>query len=57
MLGFDRCICDAIKQNEYELGKKIETQFSFSLYAPISELYHAENPHLNWRYGSKDIAI
>ena len=25
-------------------SEKIKTQFSFSLYVPISELYHAENP-------------
>ena len=36
-------ICDAIKQKKSEL-EKIITQFSVSLYATHSELYHAENP-------------
>ena len=36
-------ICDAIKQNESELEKD-KTQFSFAMYASISELYYAENP-------------
>ena len=43
-------ICDAIKQNESELGK-IKTEFSFSLYATIAELYHAKTPSkLNIRF-------
>ena len=33
--------CDAIKQNESELGGK--NHFSVSLYASISGQYHAEN--------------
>ena len=35
--------CDAIMQNESEL-EKIKSQFSFSVYESITELYYAENP-------------
>ena len=38
---FCKLICDAIKQNESEL-EKMKSQFSFSLYAPISEQYHTK---------------
>ena len=36
-------ICDAIKQNESEL-EKMKSQFSFTVYASIIELYYAETP-------------
>ena len=36
-------LCDVIKQNESEL-KTTKSQFYLSMYAPISELYSAENP-------------
>ena len=35
---------------------KIKYQFSFSVYAPISELYYAVNPDKIEHNGSRDIA-
>ena len=50
MIGYP--ICDAIKQNESELGKN-KNKFSFSLYAIIPEL--CWNSHQHWTH--RDIAM
>ena len=41
--NISKAICDAIKQNESKL-KQNKSQFSFTVYASMSVLYHAETP-------------
>ena len=56
MFSENRDICDAIKQNESELEKNKNTDFSFSVGLNNRAIF-CRKPDENWTYGSRDIAI
>ena len=51
-----RLICDVIKLNESELGGNKNSVLIYIVYFK-SKATLCWNPHQNWTYGSRDIAI